>query len=314
MGLFGGMGGPFNRKTNAPPYPGQDVPQDVPEYRPPNTLHRIIGGLGDALSTWGGGQATFIPQLMQRQQQQAQMQQAERQQRQRAADAAAQWKIEQQWKIDHPAPINNDTVNDYEFRVKTLGKAAADEWLKSASDPIVTVTLPRNRGIYSGPRSGLAAALGGGGGAPVAQRPAIGAELPDPRLQGGAGQAGPGTFHPSAVMDAVIGVESGGRPGVLGPQTPYGQAQGLSQMLPATAQAMAKKLGVPWRPDLMTGKDANAAAYQRALGQAYLEEGIAATGSVAGGIKYYHGGPNRKMWGPKTRKYASDVQSRLGGK
>jgi soluble lytic murein transglycosylase-like protein len=114
-------------------------------------------------------------------------------------------------------------------------------------------------------------------------------------------------------MDAVIGVESGGRPGVLGPQTPYGRAQGLSQMLPATAQQMASKLGVPWRPDLMTGTSRDAAAYQRALGQAYLEEGIAATGSVADGLKYYHGGPNRRMWGPKTRRYADTVLSRLGG-
>jgi hypothetical protein len=274
-----------------------------PGFRRPSTAQMIAGVLGDTLANIGGGQGIFLPQLAQQRQlaQQSAMAQQER------GAEFADWERRKQWERANPAPINNDTIADYEFRARTLGKPAADEWLKSASDPVVTVTLPGNR-VYSGPRSGLAAALGGG--AQPAQRPEIGVELPDPRKRGGAGPGQP-TFQPSAVMDSLIQQESGGRPGVLGPQTRYGQAQGLTQMLPATAEAVAKRLGVPWRPDLMTGTSKAAADYQRALGQAYLEEGYQTTGNIRDALHYYHGGPSRKLWGPKTRGYADSVISRM---
>lgn len=83
-------------------------------------------------------------------------------------------------------------------------------------------------------------------------------------------------------------------------------------MLPATGQGIAKKLGVPWRPDLMSGTSAQAAEYQQAIGQAYLDEALQATGNVTDALHYYHGGPNRKLWGPKTRGYAANVLRRMG--
>ncbi len=86
----------------------------------------------------------------------------------------------------------------------------------------------------------------------------------------------------------------------------------MTQMLPDTAKEMATKLGVPWRPDLMTGKSEQAAAYQRALGEAYLAEGLERTGTVQDALRYYHGGPDRKLWGPKTNAYAAEVLRRLG--
>ena len=100
---------------------------------------------------------------------------------------------------------------------------------------------------------------------------------------------------------------------MIGPQTPYGRAQGLSQMLPASAKGVADKLGVPWRPDLMTGKTAEAAQYQRALGEAYFNQGLQQTGNVFDAARYYHGGPSRKLWGPKTNAYAEAVLARMGG-
>jgi soluble lytic murein transglycosylase len=102
-------------------------------------------------------------------------------------------------------------------------------------------------------------------------------------------------------------------PGAVGPQTKYGRAIGLSQMLPATAQEMAGKLGLPWRPDLLSGKDEASAAYQARLGAAYLQEGLQRTGNVRDALRYYHGGPNRALWGPKTNAYADQVLSRLRG-
>ena len=90
-------------------------------------------------------------------------------------------------------------------------------------------------------------------------------------------------------------------------------ALGSTQMLPDTAKAMASKLGLPWRPDLLQSNNPVALQYQRTLGQAYLREGLATTGNMRDALRYYHGGPNRSMWGPKTNAYADAVLSRIGG-
>ncbi len=83
------------------------------------------------------------------------------------------------------------------------------------------------------------------------------------------------------------------------------------QVLPDTARGVAQKLGIPYRPDLMTGKTADAADYQRRIGQAYLQEGLQKTGNLRDALHYYHGGPDRTMWGPKTRAYANSVLNRM---
>jgi hypothetical protein len=116
------------------------------------------------------------------------------------------------------------------------------------------------------------------------------------------------------VFNSLIQQESGGRAGVLGPQTRYGRAEGMTQMLPGTAQEMASKLGIPWRPDLMRGTSPEAAEYQRQLGRAYYEEGLQKYGGdQSKALMYYHGGPNERLWGPKTRAYAQQVLARAGG-
>lgn len=138
-----------------------------------------------------------------------------------------------------------------------------------------------------------------------------------PEGSGGAAPDAPiATARPQtdAVFEALIQQESGGRPGVLGPQTQYGQAEGMTQMLPATAEEMARKVGVPWRPDLMRGDTPAAAEYQKRLGKAYFEEGLQKYGGdVEKALMYYHGGPNERLWGPKTRTYAQQVMRRAGG-
>jgi len=87
----------------------------------------------------------------------------------------------------------------------------------------------------------------------------------------------------------------------------------MTQMLPATAKGVAGKLGLPWRPDLLSGTSPIAAEYQRTLGQGYFQEGLQKTGNLPDALRYYHGGPNRSLWGPKTQAYANNVLSRLGG-
>lgn len=83
------------------------------------------------------------------------------------------------------------------------------------------------------------------------------------------------------------------------------------QVLPGTAKEMSAKLGVPFRPDLLTAKNDAGAAYQRMIGGAYLKEGMAKTGNLRDALRYYHGGPDRRQWGPKTNAYASSIMGRL---
>lgn len=112
-------------------------------------------------------------------------------------------------------------------------------------------------------------------------------------------------------MPSLKTQESSNRPGVLGPQTRYGRAEGLTQMLPATAKATAERMGMPWRPEMMRAKTPEAAEYQETLGRGYLQEGIEKTGNLGDGLRYYHGGPDRRQWGPKTNGYADQVTARL---
>lgn len=90
-------------------------------------------------------------------------------------------------------------------------------------------------------------------------------------------------------------------------------ALGSTQMLPATAREMANKLGLPFRPDLLQSNDKTALQYQQALGQAYLKEGLERTGNMRDALRYYHGGPDRAQWGPKTNAYVDQVLGRLRG-
>jgi soluble lytic murein transglycosylase-like protein len=129
--------------------------------------------------------------------------------------------------------------------------------------------------------------------------------------------SGAGAHPPlDKVLDALTSVETGGEhhPGsALGPQTKYGRARGSTQLMADTAKGMAAKLGVPFRPDLLHSNDPAALHYQRQLAGAYLQEGLDKTGNLIDALHYYHGGPDRSIWGPKTRAYADAVIGRLGG-
>jgi soluble lytic murein transglycosylase-like protein len=103
------------------------------------------------------------------------------------------------------------------------------------------------------------------------------------------------------------------RPGVRGQATAYGTPVGIGQMLPATAREMALKNGLPWDQSLYSGTTPEAAAYQAKLGASYLHQGLRETGNVRDALRYYYGGPNRAMWGPKTNAYADQVLGRLTG-
>lgn len=114
-------------------------------------------------------------------------------------------------------------------------------------------------------------------------------------------------------VEAIRSQESNNTPGAIGPETAWGHAKGTMQVLDGTAREMAGKLGLPWRPDLMTATSPDAVAYQDAIGKAYFLQGLNATGNYYDAARYYHGGPDRRRWGPKTEQYARDFVARLGG-
>ena len=103
-----------------------------------------------------------------------------------------------------------------------------------------------------------------------------------------------------SLFDALIRQESGGRVGVPGQMTKWGRPMGMTQMLPDTAREMAGKLGVPWDPRMLADTSEAGANYQRRLGEAYFNEGLEKTGNPRDALRYYHGGPNRSLWGPSS--------------
>lgn len=110
---------------------------------------------------------------------------------------------------------------------------------------------------------------------------------------------------------AIIAQESGGRFGIA--NTEGSGAMGLGQIMPDTARALAKRLGLEYRPDLLAGKSKEAQDYQIALTNAATEEAWNyGKGDPSKAAAYYFAGPNQKGWGEKTRKYQSDILSKLG--
>jgi hypothetical protein len=184
-------------------------------------------------------------------------------------------------------------------------RAVGDEVF--ALDPMTGQVVARYRGsrTVNIPEGGALYEIPGqyGQGAPQAPPAMSGAPMPQPTPQGA----------PDALFEGMVQQESGGRAGVLGPPTPYGRAEGRTQMLPATAEEMARKIGLPWRPDLMRGDTPAAADYQNRLGRAYLDEGLEKYGGdPEKALMYYHGGPDESLWGPKTRAYAQSILSKVG--
>jgi hypothetical protein len=87
----------------------------------------------------GGNQAGVLGLQAMHQRQVLQQQQAlEDQKYQRQLqDQRNNFVFEQQWKLDHPEPPNNDTVNDYEYIKSKLGEEAANTFLKTKTNPVV---------------------------------------------------------------------------------------------------------------------------------------------------------------------------------
>lgn len=87
----------------------------------------------------------------------------------------------------------------------------------------------------------------------------------------------------------------------VGPRTRWGHAYGPGQMLCGTARTLGEPVCGRLTRDPYRALD---------LAAIYFKQGYAATGSWAGAARYYHGGPNTRLHGPKTAAYAHAVTSR----
>jgi hypothetical protein len=99
---------------------------------------------------------------------------------------------------------------------------------------------------------------------------------------------------PAGVLRGLVHVESRGHPDAVSPQG----AVGLAQLLPSTAASL--------------GVDPTDPAQAIDGAARYLKQGIDKTGSVQGGLMYYHGGPDQSGWGPKTQAYPGQVLAATG--
>ena len=94
-----------------------------------------------------------------------------------------------------------------------------------------------------------------------------------------------------ALLKAHSFVESGIN---VGTRASNQGAVGIMQMLPSTARGLGVK--DPYDPE------------QAIRGAAkYIAEGFDATGNAQDAVRYYHGGPDRRIWGPKTNSYVDKV-------
>lgn len=88
---------------------------------------KLLGVVGDSLSIAGGGQSTYTPMLYANRQREQAMEYAAQQAENQRRNALADWVWRQRYEAEHPKPVNNDTINDF-------------NWFKSLS--------PEDREIY----------------------------------------------------------------------------------------------------------------------------------------------------------------------
>lgn len=123
---------------------------------------KVLGVVGDGLQAAGGGHGTYMPAMLD-------MQQRVADERKWQAQLAQQAALKQQeLQASASAPTAEQKNFEYYQNLPQEQRGTFDQYRRG--DPNVTLTLPNNLGIYSGPQSGLGPALrgvAGGGGAGI---------------------------------------------------------------------------------------------------------------------------------------------------
>jgi hypothetical protein len=225
----------------------------------------------------------------------------------------ANWRQQYDYEIAHPKQTEPHYWESNDGSLHALG--ADGKPVEVYHDP-----TPKMMFIPDGMGGGRMIPVPGTGattGAPAAPVGKI-TPLDDPAPADAPPAGGTSDYYPKtkasydSFKSAVIGQESGGRYGVA--NTQGSGALGVGQVMPGTARVLAGRLGLPYQPGLMAGTDATARSYQDRITEAAAREAWDASGGdPEKAAMYYFGGSNRGKWGPKTRRYASDIMSRIGG-
>jgi hypothetical protein len=110
--------------------------------------------------------------------------------------------------------------------------------------------------------------------------------------------------------ELIIERESGGNYAARNKQS---GAMGKYQVMPDTARALAKRLGMEYNPALMTSNTEAGRAYQDAIGNAAIREAYDyGRGDMAKAAAYYQGGPNTRIHGAENRKYQAAIARGMG--
>ena len=121
--------------------------------------------------------------------------------------------------------------------------------------------------------------------------------LPPPDLQPIFEQAARRYNVPVNVLMAIGHQESSYNAQAVGPETKWGRARGMMQYLDSTAKGMGIN---PFVPEQAVG----AAAKQ-------IRERLDKGYSIEDAVKEHFAGPNRKLWGPKTAAYGTEVMGKV---
>lgn len=146
--------------TGTPPIWERQPPQQQapPQQKPIGMGKHIAGAIGDVLLQQAGMQPMFSPAMQQRRA----MEQSEAQWSRRRQAENEDWTQRQEWQRANPdpSPMLRDIAA---WQAMTPEQRVAYEAMQKAKegDPLVNMSLPNGQ-FYSGPRSGLATALGGG--------------------------------------------------------------------------------------------------------------------------------------------------------
>lgn len=308
------MGGDYPGAIDErPTQPETGMPTVGQQFKRPSVGRNIAGTIGDALMQWGGMQPMYAPMMQQRREFEMR-------------DSLAKQKLYEPQQVGSSIIQKSRDGSGYD----TLFTAPSDRqpyrWRANNGDLMGLGEDGQPYTISKDPTAKMqwVRADNGDGtftmtpvpmGGSVAGTSASDDEYYDAPPEGSipyTGGQGAGNFSFDKSFNALVGIESGGRRGVSGTATQYGTARGLTQVLPSTGKQMARRIGIPWRPDLMVGKSDEAANYQLMIGREYFKEAWKATGGdPRAAAMYYHGGPDRSIWGPKTRRHGDKLINNL---
>lgn len=261
-----------------------------------------LGVLSDALAGAAGREGPYAASMMAQRQQQQQMQMQEAQRQNEWQD----WVAKKQWERDNPAPVNNDTVNDFNWY---KGLSPEDQAIYDRLHPI-TVMGPD--GPYAVPRSAI------GGNAPIGGA-ALQSDWDNAKPVGGVGGNTGGGFPVNKAtgyssyqsgsydpLEAAAGKEYGVPPGILqrlrvkgersnANQVSEAGARSVYQITPETRNLIIKKYKFdPWSSPANSAR--GAAIVARDMYRKFGNWNDAMAG--------YHGGNDTRNWGPRTRAYS----------